>query len=204
MATDPVEILNQRNAEVEKIRGFMDLTEEAKARRIAEATERAQEEYRQAIEDQERERTERLERTKRAVFRVPVSATATDAEEAQIHAAYRSAYNDVYSSTRGLESVAEIQEELERHLQQAERSGDKLLAMAAYHRARDLGIQSVVDTYLSSRPAESRAWEAYTTAHQEANQSKGIDGLLGRAFAERAFGELPPEDSGSGAYGRAG
>ena len=32
MAKDPTEILNQRNAEVAKIRGFADLTEEAKNR----------------------------------------------------------------------------------------------------------------------------------------------------------------------------
>ena len=82
MATEknPVEILNRRNAEVEKIRSYADLTEEAKDRRIAEVTERAQHAYRQAIEDQERERAERLERSKRAVFRVPIPATATDAE----------------------------------------------------------------------------------------------------------------------------
>jgi hypothetical protein len=41
MTTDPVEILNRRNAEVARIRGFADLTEEAKGRRIAAANERA-------------------------------------------------------------------------------------------------------------------------------------------------------------------
>jgi hypothetical protein len=41
MATDPVEILNRRNAEVAKIRNYADLTEEAKQRRIAEVSERA-------------------------------------------------------------------------------------------------------------------------------------------------------------------
>jgi hypothetical protein len=189
MARDPIEILNERNAEVAKIRGYADLTEEAKERRIAEVRERYQAAYREALEANERERTERLERSKRAVFRVPIPATASDAEEAQIHAAYRAAYNDVYSNTLFFDSPAEVQEELERLLGQAERSGDELLARAAYHRAIDLGIQNVVDTYLSSRPAENRAWEAYTTAHQEANESKGIDGLLGRAFAERAFGQ---------------
>ena len=192
MARDPIEILNQRNAEVAKIRGYADLTEEAKNRRIAEVQERAQQDYRQAVEDQKRERAERLERTKKAVFRVPVPATATDAEEAQIHAAYRSAYNDVYSSTRGLTSPAEAQEELERHLHQAERSGDKLLAAAAYHRAIDLGIQSVVDSYLSSRPAASRAWESYTEAHQEESGAQGIGFMLENALTERALSEAPP------------
>jgi len=188
MARDPVEILNQRNAEVAQIRGYADLTQEAKERRIAEVRERAQAEYRQAVEDEERERDERLERTKKAVFRVPIPAIATEAEEAQIHAAYRQAYNDVYSSTRTLESPEQAQEELERHLQLAERSGDKLLARAAYHRAIDLGIQSVVDSYLSSRPAEERAWNSYTEAYQEEQAASGIEGLLGRGLAERALG----------------
>jgi hypothetical protein len=194
MATDPVEILNQRNAEVEKIRGYADLTEEAKNRRIAEVNERARQEYRQAVEDQERERAERLERSKRAVFRVPVPASATEAEEAQIHAAHRSAYNDVYSSTRGFESPAEVQEELERHLAQAERTGDKLLARAAYHRAIDLGVQSVVDTYLSSRPAEERAWNSYTQAYREVQDASSIESLLGGALATRAFSEVPSHE----------
>src|SRR5829696_5930979 len=111
MATDPVEILNRRNAEVAKIRGYVDLTEEARRRRIAEVNERAQAEYAEAREAAERERADRLERTERAVFRVPVPATATDAEEAQIHAAYRSAYSDVYSSTHSSESPEQAQGE---------------------------------------------------------------------------------------------
>jgi hypothetical protein len=187
MTTDPVEILNQRNAEVQQIRGYADLTEEAKQRRIDEVNSRARQEYQQALEDQERERAERLEKTRKAVFRVPIPATATDAEEAQLHAAYRAACNDVCSSTLIVESPAEAQEELERLLGQAERSGDKLLAKAAYHRAIDLGIQSVVDAYLSSRPTENRAWESYTAAYQEANQSKDIGHMLERTLTERAL-----------------
>ena len=205
MARDPVEILNRRNAEVAQIRGYVDLTEEAKNRRIAEVQERAQQEYRQAVEDQKRERAERLERTKKAVFRVPISATATDAEEAQIYAAYRAAYNELYYSTSLFaDSPAEAQEELGRQLAQAERSGDKLLARAAYHRAIDLGVQSVVDSYLSSRPAEERVWNSYTEAHQEAQAASSIEGLLGGALANRAFSELPPERSGDNPYSATG
>ena len=189
MATDPVEILNQRNAEVAKIRAYADLTEEAKNRRIAEVNEKAQAAYAEAREANERERAERLERSKKAVFRVPVSATDTDAEAAQIHASYRAAYNDVYTSTRGAESPQQAEEELERVLQQAERTGDSLLAKAAYHRAIDLGAQWIVDAYLSTRPAESRAWEAYTTAYQEAAQSRDVGHLLELALTERAFSE---------------
>jgi hypothetical protein len=191
MATDPVEILRQRNAEVEQIRGFVDLTEEAKNRRIAEVNERARAAYAEALEANERERAERLERSKKAVFRVPIPATATDAEEAQLHAAYRAAFNDVYSSTVFSESPGEAQEELERLLGVAERSGDKLLARAAYHRAIDLGIQSVVDAYLASRPQENRAWESYNAAQQEVSQSQDIGHLFERALTERALNTSP-------------
>ena len=191
MATDPVEILRQRNAEVQQIRGYVDLTEEAKQRRIDEVNARARAAYAEAIEANERGRAERLERSKRAVFRIPIPATATDAEEAQIHAAYRAAYNDVYSSTHYVESPAETQEELERLLGQAERSGDKLLAKAAYHRAIDLGIQSVVAAYLTTRPQENKAWESYTAAYQEVNQSKDIGHLLERTLTERALNTSP-------------
>jgi actin-related protein len=187
VATDPAEILNRRNAEVAQIRGYADLTEEAKQRRIAEVNERAQAQYAEAREAEELERAKRLEKSKKAVFRVPIPAGTTDAEEAQIHVAYRQAYNDVYFSTRGLESPEQAQEELERHLHQAERAGDKLLAQATYHRAIDLGIQGIVDAYLATRPNESKAWESYTAAYQEVSQSKDILNVLGRGLTERAF-----------------
>jgi hypothetical protein len=200
MATDPTEILNARNQEVAKIRGFADLTEEAKQRRIDEVNAKARADYQEAVETQERERVERLEKSKKAVFRVPIPYNATDAEEAQIHAAYRSAYSDVYSSTLFSESPGEAREELERLLGLAERSGDKLLARAAYHRAIDLGIQSVVDTYLSTRPQESKAWESYTAAHQESEAANGIEGLFERALTERAL-NTSPESPGYPAAG---
>jgi len=187
MATDPVEILNRRNAEVAQIRGYADLTEEAKERRIAEVSEQAQAEYAEALEAAERERAERLERTKKAVFRVPITAGTTDAEEAQIHAAFRSAWGEVFSSTLSSESPEQAREELEHILGQAERTGDKLLARAAYHRGIDLGVQSVVDAYLSSRPQENRAWECYTAAYQDVRESRGVGRLLERGLTERAL-----------------
>jgi hypothetical protein len=187
MATDPTEILNRRNAEVEKVRGYADLTDEAKERRIAEVSERARAEYAEALEAGELERAERLEKSERAVFRVPVSPSSTDAEEAQIHAAFRSAYSDVYSSTVSPESPEQVQGELERILGQAERTGDKLLARAAFHRAADLGVQSVVDAYLDTRPSENKAWESYTAAYQEVSESRGIGQILERGLTERAL-----------------
>jgi len=189
MATDPVEILRQRNAEVEQIRGYVDLTEEAKQRRIAEVNERAQAEYREAIETQERERAERLQKSQRSVFQIPIPLGATDVEAAQIRASYRSARSDIeYAIAPSLGTDPQhTQKELERFLEQAELTGDPELARAAYHVAIKHGVQSVVDTYLSSRPQESRAWERYTTAHEEANAARSPEGLLERSLTEQAF-----------------
>jgi hypothetical protein len=125
------------------------------------------------------------------VFRIPVSATSTEAEEAQIHAAFRAAYNDVYSSTRSLEGPEKAREELERILQQVERTGDKLLDRSVYHRGIDLGLQGVVDAYLASRPSENRAWESYTAAYRHVYESRGIGHILERGFAERALSSEP-------------
>ncbi len=192
MAKDPLEILRQRDAEVAQIRGFADLTEEAKNRRIADVNERARAEYAEAREANAREIAERLEKTKKDVFRVPVPATATDAEAAQIHAAFRAAYKDVYSSTASPESPRQAQEELERILQQAERTGDGLLARAAYHRGIDLRLQGIVDAYLTPRPRENRAWESYTAAHREASESRDVGHMLERSLMERALSSDTP------------
>jgi hypothetical protein len=186
MATDPVEILNRRNAEVAQVRGFADLTDEAKSRKIEEVTQKANAEYQEAIEANRQEIADRLQRTKKAVFRIPVSYGATDAEEAQIHAAYRGAYNEVSAATSA-KTPQEAHETLGGLLELAERSGDKMLALAIYHRGIDLGAQGIVDTYLSTRPAESRKWDSYTQAYQEANQANSFEGLLGRGLMARAF-----------------
>src|SRR5829696_7438654 len=156
MATDPVEILNRRNTEVAKIRGFADLTEEAQQRRIAEVNERAQAEYAEAIEANERERAERLERSQKDVFRIPIPYSATDGEAAQILSSYRAARADIeYAIAPALGTDPNhTQEKLEGFLKQAELTQDPELARAAYHVAIKHGVLSVVDVYLSTRPQE--------------------------------------------------
>ena len=77
MATDPVEMLNPRNAEVAKICGYTDLTEEAKERRIAEVSERARSEYAEARKAAERGIRERAEKAEKALFEIPYPVAPT-------------------------------------------------------------------------------------------------------------------------------
>ena len=186
MATDPVEILNRRNAEVAQIRGYVDLTEEAKERRIAEVNERAQAEYAEARKAAEREIRERVEKAEKALFETPYPVAADDLEKAQIRALRRGAYDGVYHSLYFL-GPEEAREELDRLLTRPERTGDPELADAVYHIATERGERSVADAYLERRPNQKRRWEAFVAANQDAAQSRGVEGILARGLTERAL-----------------
>jgi hypothetical protein len=121
---DPSQILAARNAEVERIKGYADLTQEAKAERIAAVTEKANSEFAAAKEAEKQRREERLKNSERGVFAVvdDVTATPSEAERAQIHAAYRQAAGDVFLATM---NPGQAKEELEGILKEAERTGSK-------------------------------------------------------------------------------
>jgi hypothetical protein len=184
---DPAQILSARNAEVEQIRGYADLTEEAKQRRIAEVNERAQAEYAEAKEAEERRIGEEVASSRRGVYGVPTEGAISAGEVEQVYLGYRDAEDRVLIATADPMSA---REELENILRRAERSGDSSLARAVYHRALDLhdpsplgpNLQSIIDRYLASRPRERKALERYRRAQEEMNHSQSFEGLLSRAL----------------------
>jgi hypothetical protein len=191
---DPQEILRDRDAEIAKIQGYADLTQEPKDRRIAAVHEWAQREYAEAREAERERIQQRLESTKQAVFQVPGGYMSSDAEQAQIMAAFRSAWKDVLSATEVDEGslLPELQQrqgeqKLTPILEQTERTGDFLLARAVYHRAIDLGAQGIVDKYLSTRKSEATAWQRYTEATQEAEQATSFEGLYAGVMMDQQF-----------------
>jgi|ERR671910_1254424 hypothetical protein len=190
------EIIQTRDAKIAEIQGYVDLTEEAKGRRINEVRQWAQSEV-HAIQEEDRQKREaRLASTKKAVLSIPTGHMPTVAEEAQVYAAFRQAWDLVLGSTEmvsitegGPESAyvvrARAAEKLGKILDQAERVGDSLMARAAFHRAIDLGVQEVVDRYLSTRPDENRKWEAYVKAQEEMNRSQSFGYLLADVYTEQ-------------------
>ena len=182
---DSEQILQARNAKVEEIRGYADLTEEAKDRRVTEVTEKAQAEYTEAKEAEARRLEETLASAKKAVFNVPVSPTYSDAEVALVHQAFEGFYSDVFFATP---DPLGAQEGLEEILDRADKTGNSLLARAVFYRGQELGLQPIVDKYLRSRPKEAKAWQRYTEAQEEMNRSRGLEHLLGGALTERALG----------------
>jgi hypothetical protein len=129
---------------------------------------------REAREKARVERAVRLEDTKRSVYRIPTGYGSSDAEIAQIHAAFRSARADVSTATEGA-SPYEAEQKLRGVMDQAERTDDSLLA------------RPIVDRFLSTRKSDAQAWERYTEAAQEASQASGIETLLEGALTQRVF-----------------
>jgi hypothetical protein len=186
---DPQDILRDRDDEIANIRAKVEWTEEAKNERIAAVHEWAQREYAEAREA-ERERIQRcLESAKQAVFQVPGGYLSSDAEKAQIMAAFRSARRDVLSATKieDRESGAQVGQTLASILDEAERTGDPLLARAVYHRAIDVGEQGIVDRYLSTRKTEAAAWQRYTEAAAEAEQASSFESLYATGMMDQQF-----------------
>lgn len=90
----------------------------------------------------------------------------------------------------GFDSIENMRIQLESWML-AERTGDTLLARAAYHRAIDLGVQPVVDSYLEGRPKEAQAWQRYTEAAEEVRESRDVMHVLARGLTERALSSDP-------------
>jgi hypothetical protein len=183
------DLLAKHNAEVQKIRGFVDLTDEAKARRLSEARAKYQGEFAKA-KAAERERVEKkVRQTRKAVYGVPGKATFSDAEGATLHDAYWKSWDRVTSVTSEANPKAHnSKEELEKLLDLAERAGDPILAAACYHRGLDLGLQSVVDAYLDFRDDEARRLERYNEALEEQRKVNSVEGLLSNAMAGQVLG----------------
>jgi hypothetical protein len=114
---------------------------------------------------------------------------SSDAEQAQIMAALRSARKDVLSATKieDRESHAQVGQTLASILDEAERTGDPLLARAVYHRAIDVGEQGIVESYLSTRKTEAAAWQRYTEAAQEAQQASSFESLYATGMMDQQF-----------------
>jgi hypothetical protein len=173
MSEAMTENLVRHQEKVERIQANPDLSDEAKQRLVAEATERAAEESARLKAEEREAIAKALESAERLVLSISYPERASAHERAMIAMSYRNA-------RRQAESVAESGEGLSDLLEQAENTGDAQLAEAVYHVATLRGSRAVADAYLESRPRERRRWEAYVEARREA---EGVDSLLHRGLA---------------------
>jgi len=198
VATDVQAILRERDRELRDIDGKVEWTQEAKEGRKRAVRELYQRVYEEAKQEEKQQLEKRLAETKNAVFRVPRGYGSSDAEYAQIQLAFHSFWRQVVAATEDLgeEGVGVLpgqwerlaEEKLGTILEQAERTdNEQLMSRAIYHRAIDLGAQSIVDRYLATSPVDAKNWRLYTEAAQEMQQAKSPENLLGQALTGRMF-----------------
>lgn len=199
MATDPAEILNRRNAEVAKIRGYADLTEEAKRRMMAEAYEEASGRHRELVAEGERKAAERLERLERVVMGIRYPLHASDGDKELVRMSYRDAYDRAERAAGEAVREGDL-EKLTALLQRAERSGDPHLADAVYHVCTERGLRVVADSYLESRPTERKRWEEYAEARRETESANFVNRVL---FGTGDVGPMRPAELGGTGSGAA-
>jgi hypothetical protein len=181
--TDPIEKNRQDlDRKLASIRSNADLNEQAKRRMIQEAYEEARRRHQQLADERRAQAADRINRLERDVMRVRYPLGASDVEKETIRMSYRDAYDRAYYASLS-EEPGELEQELSRLLERAERSGDPQLADAVYHVATERGLRGVADDYLGSRPEARQRWEAYTQARLEEE-----------SMHNRMFGDVPPDE----------
>jgi hypothetical protein len=178
---------------VAQIRGYADLTDEAKRRMLLEAYEEAAGRHREIVEERERKAAERLVRLERGVMGIRYPLHASDGDRGLARMSYRDAYDR--AERAAFEAISERDpEKLEALLGRAERSGDLHLADAVYHVFTERGLRGVADSYLEKRPAERGRWEEYAEARREAESANPLD----RFLAGGDHGPMRPAELGGG------
>jgi hypothetical protein len=171
--------------EIERIRNNPDLSPEAKRRLMDEANERAFEENGRLQAEERQALQESVAAAERKVLGISYTERASTSERAMIALSYRDARREAERAASDRENMDALSELLE----QAETSGDTQLAEAVYQVATLRGDRGVAESYLESRPAARRRWEAYVEAR---NEAEGVGGLLNRGLAQsvarREFG----------------
>lgn len=177
MTTQIDENRQEFERKVAQIRGYADLTDEAKRRRIADAYEEAAGRHRELVEGRDRKAAERLGRLERAVMGIRYPMHASDGDKELARMSYRDAYDRAERAAS--EAVRERDpEKLATLLERAERSGDPHLADAVYHVSTERGLRGVADSYLEKRPAERKRWEEYAEVRGEADAGSPLDRFL--------------------------
>ena len=130
-----------------------DLSEEAKARYVGEARERAQAKYAQIIDGHEKAIAERLEQNEMRRFKLSYPKDAlTESQKEGFRSSYRQA---------ALQLLGVTEETVSRALSRAFRTGDAVLEQAAYHESIERGLSEVGDEYRERHPQAREVWATY-------------------------------------------
>ena len=139
--------------EAAKINREPDLSDEAKARYVGEAKERAQAKYAEIIDGHDQAIRDRLEQNESRLFKLSYPKdTVTDSQKETFRASYRQAAFHL------LDAPAET---LSRMMSRALRTGNTALGQACYHEAIERGLSEVGDEYRERYPTAAEHWNTY-------------------------------------------
>ncbi len=145
---------------VDQLRTDADLNHEARRRMIQDAYDAAMASHWDLVREREAATQKEIRDLEGGIFGVLYPSDARTGVEKE---SIRQSYRDASFHVLGMEA-----EDLERTLSRAEKTGDKVLARAAYHEGTDRGVSRVVDAYHRARPEEGRRWERYAEARTKA------------------------------------
>ncbi len=167
---------------IEDIRADEDLTLDAKKRRMKEVYEEARTQHGKLYDQQRQELAGKVERRRKEALSPP-KKYGSDPETVQL--SYRDA----------LDRVSNISESkiLSEKLQQAQITGDDVLAKAILARGYELEDESVVGAYFEKYPDHRQTWDRFMGAAQEYNTLEE----QGRMFGDQGP-EKPREIGGVG------
>jgi hypothetical protein len=181
------QLMSDQTAAISAVDSNPELTTEAKESRKQAIRETYTQEFEQIRAEERAQLEQNLERTRSAVYKLPLDAGSSRAESAQVYSAFCNAWSDVEFATTG-ENVMNADETLNSMLCQAYRVGDELAAGAAYHRALDLGIESVIEKYHAKHPGAAKKHAAYLEAKDAMDASRGFTGLIADSMNRSFFG----------------
>jgi hypothetical protein len=139
--------------ETATINGEPDLSEEAKARYVGEARERAQAKSAEIIDGHDKAISERLELNEKRLFKLSYPKDAlTESQKEGFRASYRQA---------ALQLLGASEETVSRAMSRAFRTGDTVLEQAANHESIERGLSEVGDEYRERHPRAREVWATY-------------------------------------------
>lgn len=154
-------VRNNAAARIKEIQSDRDLTAQAKAKRIAEIRQTANETLKTLRGEYEKERSERASGLKRQLFGLSFKSTATDADR---HLA-RMNYRDAMFRTDSLKDAREA----ERLFTRAQTAGDKELMKAIAAKAYETGWGNILDSYAGESPDIASGLEELVGTERDGN-----------------------------------
>ncbi len=141
------DLQSRAQAKIDALKADADITKDAKARRIAELRQTVNDEVSKLYAESEASIATELESARRKLFSPPVPWSATPADRVAVQSSFRNALD------RADRAYADNSQTGLRHLlDQSVATSDKIQSRAILSTAYGLGLQDIVESYMSSFP----------------------------------------------------